>query len=234
MILNFNIQTGLSFSENFKWTDRILFINDRRTLEYCRIEPWELYDLFRKQKPAKSLLRFYNWSDLLSFINYFQPVSSLQSEPCVDDLLSVREAIKLDISLFSMSGNFAVPHYQPNRRKYKDYLNILTPSPTDLTEPALICNPNLTEPLKICTRRPDCRYQTNRSSNFERHSSDICDSNSETQIVCQQQMFGNQQNMLDELIHLNYLPFEAKNYVCRNFAAFDIDEGLNLIIRQLF
>ena len=169
-----------------------------------------------------SLLRFANWTMLFRFIKYFNPVVFLGQEPKLDDLLSVRDSLKLDVYLFHMNGNFAVPHYKPNRTKFDDHINVLTKSSTDITNPALICNPKLVEPLNICTRRNDCRYQTNRSSNFVRHSSEICDSNSKTQIICQQQMFGNEKKLLQQLIELNYLPADVGNYSCKNFAAFDI------------
>ena len=169
-----------------------------------------------------SLLRFANWTTLFRFVNYFHPIQFLNQEPEYDDLLSVREHLKLDIHLFEMNENFAVPHYQPNLSRYSDKLNILTKNSSDITTPALICNPKLISPVRICTRRVDCRYQTNRLSNFVRHSSEICESNSKTQIICQQQMFGNGKKLLRQLIELHYLPPDVENYSCKHFAAFDI------------
>ena len=137
-------------------------------------------------------------------------------------MLDVRDSLKLDIGLFSMHGTFAVPFYQPNRTKFDDKLNVLTDSPDNLEKPRIICNSKLIEPLQICSRRSDCRYQSNKTSNFKRHSAEICDSNAKTQIVCQQQMFGAEKSLINELIHLNYLPAEANNYVCSAYAAYDI------------
>ena len=129
------------------------------------------------------------------FISFFHQVDCLGQEPELDDLLSVRDRLHLDIHLFHMNENFAVPHYKPNRSKFQDQINVLTKNPSDITNPALICNPKLIEPLNICTRNVDCRYQTNRSSNFVRHSSEICESNAKTQIICHQQMFGKEKSL---------------------------------------
>ena len=142
-------------------------------------------------------------------------------EPDLNAIPTLRDRLHLDLFLYSWSDGKAIPHFRPLKSKYKDFLLILTPSPTDISSPALICNPKLCEFLHICEKRDDCRYQSRKRSNFDRHSAK-CDQIA-TQIMTPKQVkMGNDSSFISELVGLNYLPESAKSYRTENFCGFDI------------
>ena len=86
----------------------------------------------------------------------------------------------------------------------------------------VIQNPKLLPQLHRCTKTKNCKYETWKKYNFDRHVS-TCGISNVKKILCKQTEYGKETSVLDEMVRKGYIPADASKYRNNFIVSFDIE-----------
>ena len=117
---------------------------------------------------------------------------------------------------------------KPFGQKYERQFHFLIESDLPETRNGIIENftmlfdSRLLPKIYTCDKLKNCRFQTDRRDNFERHV-EKCGTFNVQKTVCVQTVYGNQVNILREIADAGFIPMEAIDYKNFTMATFDIE-----------
>ena len=117
---------------------------------------------------------------------------------------------------------------EPRKEKYEKRINLMLSE--DLPESAyglienfaVIQNEKLLPKVYVCEQMKSCKFSTKNYEHFERHSK-ICIRYNTKRITCKQKAYGDNSDVIAEMVDLKIIPDEALNFRNNFIVTFDLE-----------